>query len=69
MEAKAQYRNIKREELNRVWKIENYHKKKKLENLMPVVPENYQGVTFGSNQLEETFGNPEIKGLILGGFE
>ena len=57
-EARAQYRIIKKNELNRVWEIENAHKRKKLRNLVPDVPDIYQGVLLQSSLLEEKFGNP-----------
>ena len=52
-----------------MWEIENAHKRKKLRNLVPDVPDVYQGVLLNSSLLEEKFGNPEVKGLILGGLE
>ena len=65
---RALYREIKRKELNRVWKLEKEHKAGKL-NRLPTLPENFQGILVGDEALEAEFGNEEVEPIILGGIE
>ena len=65
---RALYREIKRKELNRVWRLEKEHKAGKL-NRLPTLPENFQGILLGDEALEAEFGNQEVEPIILGGIE
>ena len=67
-DGKAQYRIIKREELNRVWSLEKEHKLRKLDR-HPGVPDVYQGITLGDEALQQQFGDPVDQPVILGGLE
>ena len=65
---RIRYKNLKKEEYNRIWDIEKAHKMRKLDKF-PGIPEFFQGVGLGEDCLESEFGNPVIEPIVLGGIQ